>query len=181
LNQISLRSLFPTRAKYALNEKIPQIHFRDSAGEINVGATRRFLVFGSSSDDESIALSGTSPSRFCGIAIIEVGVSGGVPNCAEPVDEIEGFRVVPACMEVTVVGCTKVDVGEGADKAAGGMVEILGVVEAKPDSVATDDEELDLVGLVARAEGVGNTGFEVVEGEGLEYELEWLPVVTGPG
>lgn len=84
-------------------------------------------------------------------------------------------------MEVTVVGCTKVDVGEGADRAAGGMVEILGVVEAKPDSVATDDEELDLVGLVARAEGVGNTGFEVVEGEGLEYELEWLPVVTGPG
>jgi len=139
------------------------------------------LLFGSSSDDESIALSGISPSRFWGIPIIEVGVSGGVPSVAEPVDEIDGFRIVPGCVAVRAIGCTKVDVGEGADKAAGGMVEIFGVVEAKPESVATDDDELDLVGLVPRAEGVGNCGLDVVDGEGLEYKLEWVPVATGPG
>ena len=69
---------------------------------------------------------------------------------------------------MTTVGWTNGDVGEGADRAAGGTCEILGVVEAKPDNVATEEEEFDRVGLVARAEGVGKDGFEVVEGDGRE-------------
>jgi len=68
------------------------------------------------------------------------------------------------------VGRTNVDVGEGADKAAGGTCEILGVVEAKLDNVATEEAEFDLVGLEARppVEGVGKEGLEDVEGDGLE-------------
>jgi hypothetical protein len=58
-------------------------------------------------------------------------------------------------------------VGDGADNAAGGTCEILGV-GAKLDNVATDDEEFDLVGLGARTEWGGKDGFDVVEGDGLE-------------
>jgi hypothetical protein len=57
--------------------------------------------------------------------------------------------------------------GDGADNAAGGTCDILGV-EAKLDNVATDEEEFDLVGLGARTEWVGNEGFDVVDGDGLE-------------
>lgn len=42
------------------------------------------------------------------------------------------------------------------------------MVDVKPDSVATDEEEFERVGLVARADGVGNWGFDVVEGDGRE-------------
>lgn len=58
--------------------------------------------------------------------------------------------------------------GDGAEKAAEGTWEILGVVDMKQDSVATDEEEFERVGLVARTDGVGNWGFDVVEGDGRE-------------
>jgi hypothetical protein len=61
-----------------------------------------------------------------------------------------------------------VEVGDGTVRAAGGIVGIFVVVEANPDNVTTEEEEFDLVGLVARAEGVGKEGLEVVEGDGLE-------------
>jgi hypothetical protein len=82
---------------------------------------------------------------------------------------------------VTIVGCTKVDVGEGADRAAGGTCEILGVVEAKPDNVAMEEVEFDRVGLVARAEGIGKDGFKVVDGDGREWEVDDMVVGAGPG
>ena len=71
--------------------------------------------------------------------------------------------------------------GEGADSAGGCTVETFGVVETKPDNVATDDEEFDRVGLVARADGVGNDGFDVVEGDGRECKVEEIVVGAGPG
>ena len=52
--------------------------------------------------------------------------------------------------------------------------------DAKPDSVATEDEEFDRVGLDARAEGVGNVGFDVVEGDGREW-VDEIVVGAGPG
>lgn len=64
------------------------------------------------------------------------------------------------------------DVGEEADKVGGGTVVIFGVVEGKPDKVATEDEEFDLVGLAARADGVGKEGFDDVEGDGRECDVE---------
>ena len=87
-----------------------------------------------------------SPSLF---NVVVVGVSGGVPRgAADPVDEIDGFRFIPGCDDkVTTVGWTNVDVGEEADRAATGSCEILGVVEAKPDNVAIEEEEFDRVGL----------------------------------
>ena len=60
------------------------------------------------------------------------------------------------------------DVGEGADNDAGSTVEIFGVVAGNPDSVATEEDEFDLVGLAALADGVGNEGLDVVEGDGRE-------------
>ena len=82
----------------SLENAIPysQIYFRESAGKINVGATLRFLLFGSSSEDDgsTTACSGTSISRFRGIIpVAEFGVSGGVPSgAADPVDDIDKFR-----------------------------------------------------------------------------------------
>src|SRR5271154_2025696 len=72
-----------------------QIHFCDCAGEIKVGATRRFLFFGSPSEDTGSSADGSeiSPSLFNGIPLcaVDVGVSGGVPKGgADPVDEIDG-------------------------------------------------------------------------------------------
>jgi len=80
-----------------LDTQIPKFYF--SAGAIKVGATLRFLLFGSSSEEEASTTvgSGTSLSRFCGIipVLVAVGVSGGVPRgAAEPVDDTERFRVV---------------------------------------------------------------------------------------
>jgi hypothetical protein len=114
---------------------------------------------------------------------VVVGVSGGVPRgAADPVDEIDKFRCIPGCDdEATTVGWTNVDVGEEADKAATGSCEILGVVEAKPDNVAIEEEEFDRVGLVARAAGVGKDGVEVVEGDGREWEADEMVVGAGPG
>jgi hypothetical protein len=76
-----------------------------------------------------------------------------------------------------------VEPGEGADSAAGGTCEILGVEEAYPDSVAMEDDELERVGLAARPpEGVGKDGFDVVDGDGLERGTEEEMVVgAGPG
>lgn len=156
-----------------------QIHLCDCSGEIKVGATRRFLLFGSPSEDAGVSVdrSEISPSLFNGIPLcaVDVGVSGGVPKGGTaPPDEIDGFRFIPGYIEdddvMIEVGRTNVDVGEGADKAAGGTCEIFGVVEAKLDNVATEEEELDLVGLEARppVEGVGKEGLEVVEGDGRE-------------
>jgi hypothetical protein len=54
-------------------------------------------------------------------------------------------------------------------------------VEANPANVATEEEEFDLVGLVARADGVGKEGFEGVEGDGRECETEEIVVGAGPG
>ena len=73
------------------------------------------------------------------------------------------------------------DPGEGADNAAGGTCEILGVEEAYPDSVATEDEELERVGLAARPDGVGKDGFDVVDGDALAIETEEIVVGAGPG
>ena len=93
-----------------------------------------------------------------------MGVSGGVPK---PVDEIDGvLALVAECVET--VGCAKVEVGDGADKAGGGTVEIFGVEDAKPESVATDEDELDRVGLLPRADGVGKDGFDMIDGDGRE-------------
>jgi hypothetical protein len=77
----------------------------------------------------------------------------------------------------TTVGWTKVDVGDGAESAIGGIVEILGV-EEKADTVATEGDEFERVGLVARTGGVGKEGFEIVEGEGRE---SGRGVGAGPG
>ncbi len=52
--------------------------------------------------------------------------------------------------------------------------------DAKPDSVATEDEELDRVGLEARADGVGNEGLDRVDGDGREIAEE-IVVGAGPG
>lgn len=164
--------MFPFfRIKYPQYRKYnAHFYFCDAAGETKVGAILRFLLFGSSSDVVSTDGSDDdlSPSLF---NVVDVGVSGGVPKgaAAEPVDEIDGFRFIPGYGdEVTIVGWTNVDVGEEAGRAAVGICEILGVVEAKPDNVAMEEEEFDRVGLVARAEGVGKDGFEDVEGEGRE-------------
>ena len=73
-----------------------------------------------------------------------------------------------------------VEVGEGADNAAGGTVEIFGV-EAKPAIVATEDDEFDRTGLLARAPGVGKDGLEVVDGEGREWAAVEIVVGAGPG
>jgi hypothetical protein len=54
------------------------------------------------------------------------------------------------------------------------------VEDAKPDSVATEEEELDRVGLDARADGVGNEGFDKVDGDGREW-VEEIVVGAGPG
>ena len=70
-----------------------------------------------------------------------------------------------------------VEVGDGAERVAGGAVESLGPEEAKPDNVATEDEEFERVGLLALAVGVGNDGFEIVEGDG----RVWAGVGAGPG
>jgi hypothetical protein len=58
---------------------------------IKVGATRRFLLFGSSSD-EGVSTASLVSSRFNGIP---EGVSGGVTVGAEPVDDIDGCRAEP--------------------------------------------------------------------------------------
>ena len=68
-------------------------YFCDSAGDIKVGATLLFFGFGSSTTGGS---TGVSESRFCGIAVVAAGVSGGVLNgAADPVDDIDGFRFDP--------------------------------------------------------------------------------------
>ena len=164
------------------NNNFPKSYFCDGAGEIRVGATLRFLLFGCSSDSVSVDGSDDDVSNSLFNAT-DVGVSGGVPNgAADPVDEIDGFRFNTGCDEVTTVGWTNVDVGGGADRAAGGTCDILEVVEAKPDKVATEEEEFDRVGLDARADGVGKDGFEVVEGDGRECDPEEEIVVgAGPG
>jgi hypothetical protein len=74
-----------------------------------------------------------------------------------------------------------VDVGEGADNAAGGTVEIFGVDDAKPDNVATEDDELDRVGLLALTVGVGKDGVVSIDGDGRECPVEEMVVGTGPG
>ena len=73
------------------------VYFCESAGDTKIGATRRFLLFGTSFDDVSAGASDASLSRFRGIPtpVVDVGVSGGVLSGADPVDETEGFRVVP--------------------------------------------------------------------------------------
>lgn len=45
--------------------------------------------------------------------------------------------------------------------------------------MATDEEEFDLVGLAARADGVGKDGFIRVEGDGRESEVEEIAVGIG--
>ena len=62
----------------------------------------------------------------------------------------------------------------------GGIVVILGV-EEKAVTVATEEDELDRVGLVARMGGVGKVGFEIVEGDGRERGREDSVVGAGPG
>lgn len=66
------------------------------------------------------------------------------------------------------MGWINAEEGDGAEKAAGGTWDNLGVEDAKPDSVATDEEELDRVGLDARADGAGKEGFDRVDGDGRE-------------
>jgi len=119
--------ILPYKIPQVKKIQFPHFYFCDAAGKIKVGAILRFLLFGSSSDDVPIDCSDDdiSPSLF---NVVEVGVSGGVPRGAA--DPIDGFRFVPGCDDVTVVGCTKVDVGEDADRAAAGTCEIMGVVEA---------------------------------------------------
>jgi hypothetical protein len=102
---------------------------------------------------------------------VPVAVSGGVSRVTNPVNDIDGFRLLLGCVDVPTVGCMKVEVGEGADNVTGGTDEILDVDEAKPDSVATEEEEFDLVGLVPLG-GAGNEGLDVVEGDGREYDVE---------
>lgn len=97
----------------------------------------------------------------------------------DPLEEIEGFRV-PPWWEDDTVGWINAEEGDGADNAAGGTWDILGVEDAKPDSVATEEEELDRVGLEARADGVGNEGFDRVDGDGRECAEE-IVVGAGPG
>jgi len=71
-------------------------YFCDSAGEIKVGATRRFLFFGSSSDTLGPNVSDISDSRFFGISLVEAGVTGGVAKGGiDPVDDIEAFLFDP--------------------------------------------------------------------------------------
>jgi hypothetical protein len=149
-------------------------YFFGSAGEIKVGATRRFLLFGSSC---VVSPAIPSPSRFAGAT--GAGVSGGVDNSAlVPVDEILAFRFDDPVF--TTVGCANVDVGDGAESAMGGMVDIL-AVEAKGETVAMEEDEFERVGLVARTGGVGKEGFEIVEGEGRERGREESGVGAGPG
>ena len=71
---------------------------RYSAGETKVGTTRRFLFFGSSFAE----VSDVSPSLF---SVVDVGVSGGVlRGTVDPVDEVDRFRFVPACVKFTTAG-----------------------------------------------------------------------------
>jgi len=151
-------------------------YFGGTAGEIKVGAIRRFLFFGSSSVP-STAAPEISPSRLASGA--GVGVSGGVDNGGlDPVDEIDGFRFEAPPCEVMMVGWTKVDVGDGTERATGGIVEILGVDE-NGDTVVTEDE-FERVGLAARKGGAGNDGVEM-DGDGREIARDDMVAGAGPG
>ena len=153
-------------------------YFGGAAGEIKVGAIRRFLLFGSSSV-ASAEVPEISPSRLTDGA--GVGVSGGVDNGGlDPVDEIDGFRFAAPIWEAMTVGWTKVDVGDGAERVTGAIVEILGADE-KANAVATEEDEFERVGLAARKGGVGNEGVEIVDGDGRERERDDMATGAGPG
>ena len=135
------------------------------------------MLFGSSSVP-STAAPEISLSRLASGA--GVGVSGGVDNGGlDPVDEIDGFRFGAPTCEVMTVGWTKVDVGDGAERATGGIVEILGVDE-NADKVVTEDE-FERVGLAARNGGAENDEVEMVDGDGREIERDDMVAGAGPG
>ena len=82
-------------------------------------------------------------------------VSGGVlERVTDPVDDTDGFRAVPEWEELITDGGANVDT-ETVESVTDGIVDIFGVPGGSADKVPTDEDELDLVGLAARAEGVG--------------------------